>query len=471
MADNFRGTFYQGTTTATSTQYVKAFGSYKSGDHSCVMVLNQDAVSHTYDVSLSGSYYSPAVGAISIRLNSPASGSKTNITIPANATQVVVFDCSGNWVKTIEYTQTNASSYAAPSTTTSGGSFTPPISITLNSLSPSNCSSNTGAIDIAVTGGTGSYTYSWSPGGATTQDISGVAPNDYTVSVTSGTCTTAVTSKFSVMKKSAAVTVSPLSDSGHPSTFTASGAASYSWSPSTYLNTTTGSSVTCTQTDNRYIQTYTVTGTDGTTGCTNTATATHYAVDAGNDVNLASCCTATLTASNINNATYQWYKLILGTYVSLSGATNRTFNPSGLGTFKVVATITLADDCNDSTATVSDIVVVYSDGTASPPCCSELAPMMTRAGSFEQPVLLNFVLYPNPASDRAVISIPTEVVAPAATIDIEITDPEGRLIQRIQTSNQENIEINTSQLDNGIYFVTLYIDGDQGPTKKMISNK
>ena len=43
--------------------------------------------------------------------------------------------------------------------------------------------SNTGAVNLTVTGGVPPYTYSWS-NGATTQDITGVAAGTYTVTVT-----------------------------------------------------------------------------------------------------------------------------------------------------------------------------------------------------------------------------------------------------------------------------------------------
>ncbi len=41
-----------------------------------------------------------------------------------------------------------------------------------------------GAVDLTVAGGEGNYTYSWSPGGMTTQDISNLSPGIYTVTVT-----------------------------------------------------------------------------------------------------------------------------------------------------------------------------------------------------------------------------------------------------------------------------------------------
>lgn len=55
-----------------------------------------------------------------------------------------------------------------------------------------------GLYDLSVSGGTPGYTYSWTPGGAVTQDISGLAAGTYTVTVTDAAmCTkTASCSKY-----------------------------------------------------------------------------------------------------------------------------------------------------------------------------------------------------------------------------------------------------------------------------------
>jgi hypothetical protein len=45
-----------------------------------------------------------------------------------------------------------------------------------------SCGINASSIDLSVSGGTAPYTYSWS-NGATTQDISNLAPGNYTVNV------------------------------------------------------------------------------------------------------------------------------------------------------------------------------------------------------------------------------------------------------------------------------------------------
>jgi hypothetical protein len=59
------------------------------------------------------------------------------------------------------------------------------LEVTLISKTDESCPcSFTGAIDIGVTGGSGTYTYLWSPGGETTQDLTGLTGGTYTVVVT-----------------------------------------------------------------------------------------------------------------------------------------------------------------------------------------------------------------------------------------------------------------------------------------------
>ncbi len=80
---------------------------------------------------------------------------------------------------------------ATASTTTTGSSA--PIEITYEYSSPSCANSTDGWIDVAVSGGTGVYTYSWS-NGSTTEDLEGLPSGRHTLTVTdSNGCTATAT--------------------------------------------------------------------------------------------------------------------------------------------------------------------------------------------------------------------------------------------------------------------------------------
>lgn len=91
-------------------------------------------------------------------------------------------DISGLLSGDYEYTISDASN---PSLVSNGSiSVGQPSAITVASTSvPSDGDLNNGSIDITVTGGVGPYSYLWSPGGQQTEDISGLAPGSYTVTV------------------------------------------------------------------------------------------------------------------------------------------------------------------------------------------------------------------------------------------------------------------------------------------------
>lgn len=73
-----------------------------------------------------------------------------------------------------------------------------PLAAVVNHSAVTCSGLNDGAASLTISGGTTPYTYSWSPGGATTASVSSLAPGEYTVRVTDANlCTTSQT--FSII--------------------------------------------------------------------------------------------------------------------------------------------------------------------------------------------------------------------------------------------------------------------------------
>lgn len=146
----------------------------------------------------------------------------------------------------------------------------PPLVTNLASVQPS-CGLSNGAITPMVTGGTGPYTYLWSPGGATTPTISGLSPGTYNVVVTDANSCTASASALLTNIPSPTVSILTTTNvscfggnNGSANAIVSLGTPPYifSWSPSGG-SASTGTVLSAGN--------YTVTVTDDI-GCTSTAT-------------------------------------------------------------------------------------------------------------------------------------------------------------------------------------------------------
>jgi large repetitive protein len=164
----------------------------------------------------------------------------------------------------------------------------------------------------------------------------------------------------------------PIICRGTPTTLTASGAASYTWSPATGLNTTTGATVIANPT---VTTTYTVTGT-ATNGCTNTRTVTVtvrdlpvISVTPSNPI-ICNGQNTTLTASGAS--TYTWSP---ATGLNITTGATVTANPTVTTTYTVTgtdingcintATVTVTVNPKPSLSTTStDALCGADNGTA-----------------------------------------------------------------------------------------------------------
>jgi len=218
----------------------------------------------------------------------------------------------------------------------------------------------TGSASVVVTGGTGAYTYSWTPSGGTAATATGLAAGTYTVTVKDATlCTktqsftitqpaalTAVTSQTNVTCNGGTNGSATVNVTGGTGTYT------YSWAPAG------GTAATAT---GLAAGNYTVTITDANL-CTTTAavTITQPAVLAATTVKTDVSCngandgTATVTATGGNgNYTYTW---------SPSGGSAAT--ATGLSAGNYAVTITDAKGCF---ITKSVTIVTTPDVTAPVP--------------------------------------------------------------------------------------------------------
>jgi len=177
----------------------------------------------------------------------------------------------------------------------------------------------------------------------------------FTVSLTNGTCSTKDTLKVSVGTPT--VTVTPTQTSvcrGSVDTLIASGAASFTWSPSTGLNASTGDTVIATPTTTASTITYTVTGL-ATGGCSASSTYT-LTVNFKPTLNV----TASTPSICFGNSTTLIENTSVATYAWSTGASTQSISvaPSVTNTYTVIGTTSLG--CSD-TGTVS---VTVTNGLA-----------------------------------------------------------------------------------------------------------
>ena len=192
--------------------------------------------------------------------------------------------CAGVYVCTI-------TSGPAGCTLTRTFTITAPAAITSTmSMTPAACSASNGTASISVSGGTGPYSYNWTPGNPTgdgTANISGLAPGAWVCTVTDANgCTHSNTVNVtSTAGITGTVTVTPALCNGGNGSATAiptggTGPYTYNWAPSG------GSGATATVPAG----VYTCTITDVPTGCSVTVTAT---------ITAPSALTVTPTQTNV----------------------------------------------------------------------------------------------------------------------------------------------------------------------------
>jgi trimeric autotransporter adhesin len=226
--------------------------------------------------------------------------------------------------------------------------------------SPSACNGGTATVTA-----TGASTYTWSPAtglSATTGSTVTANPPSTQTYVVSGTdangCIGVATSTVLVVANPAVIVNSPSICTGFSATLTATGAATYTWSPAGGLSATTGSVVTA----NPAVTTvYTINGAVGTCTAVGQCTVTVNSSPTVT-VNTGTICinqqTATLNAGGAS--TYVWTP---ATALSTTSGPTTNANPNVTTTYTVIGTD--ANGCTSSkttTVTVLPLPVVTATG-------------------------------------------------------------------------------------------------------------
>lgn len=282
---------------------------------------------------------------------------------------------------------------------------------------------NNGSATVTPSGGTGPFTYSWSPSGGSNATANNLAAGSYTVTSTDNTGCVATTS-VTIGQPAAVVASSGTAQSicngssvtigGSPTGSGGVGTYTYSWSPVTDLSSPTAANPTCTATSTT---TYIVTVTDANS-CSSTASAIIT-------VGTASPATITFNAGVLEasaGASYEWY--YNGNYIP--GSNTQTYTPTADGIYAVV---------------------VY-DASG----CVSVSPDYTyiQTGINDADLTSAIAAYPNPASYLLSFLISKSNDNGIATL----VDMTGRVIATQQIHSGVNT-MDVSAVSKGAYFLTV----------------
>lgn len=318
------------------------------------------------------------------------------------------------------------SGVVTPTVTANGGSTCAGLPLTLTS-------------SVSATGGT----YSWSPSGgsAATASVSPMGTTTYTLSYTLSGCTYTDTAVVNVVPgPTISATPASFCSGGAGVIVTASGAGAggtYTWSPSTGLSATTGSSVTATPAGTT---TYTVTGTTSL-GCTGSTTVA-VTVNPSPTITcpaIAICAgsSGTLTASGAGaGGTYVWspgtgLSATAGASVTASPATTTTYTITGTNSFGCSNTTTATVTVNNlpilnvnNAAVCSGTSVVLNATGASTYSWSPGTYLSGTTGSSVTSTPVTSITYTVSGTDvNGCIGTTTSTVTISASLDATITPP------------------------------------------------
>ncbi len=314
------------------------------------------------------------------------------------------------------------------------------VSVNTTGSAPTCHGTNNGSATAVVSGGSGSYNYSWSPSGGSSATASNLAPGTYTVTITDGSsCSYTSTVNIvdpPVLVASAGSNLTTCSGSGvvlgaSPAAIGGTGAYTYLWDNASDLSAANVANPTASPAANT---TYTLLVTDAN-GCTATSSVN---VTIGSSLFPVINMVAGALVSSITGTSYEWY--LNGVYIP--GANSNTYVPTAVGNYEVV--VYDAGGCFG----VSPVFVVTSVGISD----------ITANNSLK--------LYPNPAS--GILNIKTADAS--KDLELSIYDVTGR--QVFQSLLQNGIHtVDISSFESGVYSVIVENGNERMSTRFLVNHK
>ncbi len=344
---------------------------------------------------------------------------------------------AGNYMTTV--TDDNGCSASSSSATITEPSE---LVVTTDSVHNNACFGETdGAVYTTVSGGTSPYSPMWS-NSATTEDITGLAAGNYTVTVSDdNSCSTTVTATVT----EGAQILATLDSVKNVACFGESNGAVY-----TTLSGGTGNlsivwSNTATTDDltNLAAGTFTVTVTDGNM-CTASVSATVTAPSAA------------LAASSVSTDQNQG---------SNNGAVNVTITGGTTPYTSLWSNNATTEDLTGLTAGIYSVTITDAGGcTVS---LSDTVSLITGISNLQNAFGVD--VFPNPTQDKVFVTL---TLTTAGRVSIELYNIEGQLIREIQDSNVLNAryELNFTTEAAGVYFAKIQA-GDATVTKRIVVAK
>jgi len=325
----------------------------------------------------------------------------------------------------------SSTTYTITGTDGNGCTGTTSVSVTVTSAISAYAGNDTtvctgSSITLLAMGGA---SYQWSPstGLSCTNCQSPVAtpPNTtiYTVTVSSGSCTPATDAITVTVTPLPVITVTPSTTticSGNSVTITANGGTTYSWSPATGLNTTSGSTVIASPTTTT---TYTVTGTSSECSSTSTVIVTvtpGVTANAGPDMNLCTGDSTVLTASG--GTTYSWSP---ATGLSSTSGSSVTADPSVTTTYTVTVSNETCSATDAVTVSINTIPIASIAGDTT--LCTGSSTLLTASGGLSyvwSTTDTTQTISVNPSSGTTyIVTVSNAGCSSTASITIDLTIP------------------------------------------------